>query len=237
MRRLWRIGVGQVAEQRRHLARATSGGARRSARSRRPAASSVVPCRMQVRTSSSGAAVGRGVADVVGGDDGHAVRGGEVGEAAGERSPSRSRWRCTSTASRSREDAARGDRDAVAASAPASGPSSPPARQKSPAACSSICAQRSRRVALRPPERAGGEEPAEVPVAARDPRPAARASPASATVASAPTSARTPARRAAGEEARRAGDAAPVGERERVVAERGGALDEILGERGAARGS
>src|SRR5207247_2393326 len=163
----WRMASGMS----RNSAAISAGGFRcRStlARSRRPAWSSVVPRRMQVRTSRSGR-------------------------------PSGAAWRTSLVATT-------GTRCAAARSA--------------------------RRRARRSPARAGGEEPAEVPVAGaaldqepEQPRACDRHLRADE---------RAQARAARGlEEAWRAVDAAPIRERQHVVAERGGALDQILRQRGA----
>src|SRR5439155_24240932 len=91
---------------------------------------------------------------------------------------------------------------------------------------------RDQRLTLRVPERARGEEPAEVAVAgaALDQEPELPRTRDRHLRADE----RADARAARGlEEARRAVDAAGVGECQRVVAERGGALDQILRQRGA----
>src|SRR6266704_1064769 len=91
---------------------------------------------------------------------------------------------------------------------------------------------RDQRLALRAPERARGEEAAEVLVAGAllDQEPEAAG--ARDRHLRADQGAETRAARGL-EEARRAVDAARVGERQRVVAEHGGAFDQILRQRGA----
>src|SRR5207247_4090070 len=87
-------------------------------------------------------------------------------------------------------------------------------------------------IALRPPERSRREEPAEVPVAVAvlDEQPEET----SAVDCHLGPDQRPDAGAARGrEEARRAVDAAAVRERERVVAERGRLIDQVLGQRGA----
>src|SRR5262249_36780854 len=90
------------------------------------------------------------------------------------------------------------------------------------------------RVALRPAGRRDGEEPAEVPVARAvlDQQPEGSRAGDRRLRADQRPHARAP---GGGEETRRAVDAVPVAERERVVAERRGALDQVLGQRGAAQ--
>src|SRR5438128_10022075 len=88
------------------------------------------------------------------------------------------------------------------------------------------------RFALRPPERARSDQPAEILVSAAllDQQPEE----AAALDRHARPHQRSDARAARGrDEPRRAVDAAMVGERERVVAERGRLIDQILGQRGA----
>src|SRR5213594_3223465 len=229
MRRLWRIASGESWKS----TAISAGDFRwRSAfwRSRRPASSSVVPSRMQVRTSSSARPAGR------------AWRTSLVATTG---TP------CAAARSARRHEALAGalavavdvDGEALAedgAQPPEVGGGVRPRERPLAPAGEAVEAARVRfhllpagaRFALRPPEGARREEPAEVPVAVAvlDEQPEET----SAVDCHLGPDQRPDAGAARGrEEARRAVDAAAVRERERVVAECRRPIDQVLGQRGA----